>query len=349
VSRHRGSRFGAQGSAVGRLAPTPSGWLHLGNARSFLLAWLWARSTGNPACGRVIMRIEDIDRPRCRPELREAALSELAWLGLDWDAGPKAGDPPGEYDQGMRFELYRQYLRKLADAGLAYPCTCTRKDIEQASSAPHGDEGAIYPGTCRGRWESYEQAKRESGIEPAWRFDFARGQSLFSQAKTGTDPLVTFHDEIVGDVAIDPSTLGDFVLWRRDDLPSYQLAVTVDDALMGITQVLRGRDLLTSTARQLALYAALGLQAPTQWAHVPFVQDAQGRRMAKRDGDLSLNHLRETGVDPSRVVGLLAWSAGLIDKLQPATPKDLVGEFSLKRIGRQDFVVTEEHLGWLHK
>lgn len=318
--------------AVGRLAPTPSGWLHLGNARSFLLAWLWARSCH----GRVIMRIEDIDRPRCKPELREAALSELAWLGLDWDAGPRAGDEPGNYDQGRRFEVYRRYLQKLADAGLAYPCTCTRKDIEQASSAPHGDEGAIYPGTCRGRWESYEQAKRESGIEPAWRFRFEGA-------------AIHFHDDVSGDVSIDPSTLGDFVLWRRDDLPSYQLAVAVDDALMGVTQVLRGRDLLTSTARQLALYAALGLQAPAHWAHVPFVQDAKGRRMAKRDGDLSLNHLRETGVDPSRVVGLLAWSAGLLDKLQPATPKDLVGEFNLQRVGKEDFVVTEEHLNWLHK
>ncbi|MCB9932417.1 MAG: tRNA glutamyl-Q(34) synthetase GluQRS [Planctomycetes bacterium] len=318
--------------AVGRLAPTPSGWLHLGNARTFLLAWLWVRSCH----GRVIMRIEDIDRPRCKPELREAALSELAWLGLDWDVGPHAGDPPGEYDQGTRFEVYRRCLQKLADAGLAYPCTCTRKDIEQASSAPHGDEGAIYPGTCRGRWDSYEHAKRESGIEPAWRFRF-EGASIH------------FLDDVSGDVSIDRSTLGDFVLWRRDDLPSYQLAVTVDDALMGVTQVLRGRDLLTSTARQLALYAALGLQAPAQWAHVPFVQDAQGRRMAKRDGDLSLNHLRETGVDPSRVVGLLAWSAGLLADLQPAAPRELVGDFSLQRIGKEDFVVTEEHLTWLHK
>lgn len=331
MSRLRGSRFGAHGSAVGRLAPTPSGWLHLGNARSFLLAWLWARSTG----GRVIMRIEAIDRPRCKPELREAALSELAWLGLDWDAGPKAGDPPGEYDQGTRFELYRKHLHTLAETGLAYPCTCTRKDIEQASSAPHGDEGAIYPGTCRGRWDSYEQAKRDSGIEPAWRFRFEGAP-------------IRFHDHVSGDVSIDPSTLGDFVLWRRDDLPSYQLAVTVDDALMGVTQVLRGRDLLTSTARQLALYAALGLNAPAQWAHAPFVQDAQGRRMAKRDGDLSLNHLRAAGVDPSRVIGLLAWSAGLLETPRPATPRELVGEFRIGRVGREDFVVTRQHLDWLH-
>jgi glutamyl-tRNA synthetase len=303
--------------------------LHLGNARSFLLAWLWARS----ARGRLIMRIEDIDRPRCKPELRDAALSELAWLGLDWDAGPHAGDPVGDYDQSTRTELYRSHLHRLAAAGLAYPCTCTRKDIEQASSAPHADEGAVYPGTCRGRWKSFEHAKQESGITPAWRFLF--------------EGKWDFHDEVQGDPSIDASTLGDFVLWRRDDLPSYQLAVTVDDAAQGVTQVLRGRDLVTSTFRQLALYQALGLRTPKQWAHVPFVQDEQGRRMAKRDGAMALAHLRETGVDPMRIVGLLAWSAGLVDELQPATPREFVRGFDVQRIRRHDFVVTRAELVWL--
>jgi glutamyl-tRNA synthetase len=328
---------------TGRLAPTPSGYLHLGNARSFLLAWLWARGEG----GRVVMRIEDIDRPRCKHELREAALGELAWLGLDWDVGPHAGDLVGDYDQSTRFEVYRTHLQRLVVAGLAYPCTCTRKDIEQASSAPHGDdpappglrpggdpgEGPIYPGTCRDRWQSFEQAKRESGVTPAWRFRF--------------EGTYAFRDEVQGGISIDASTLGDFVLWRRDDLPSYQLAVTVDDALQGVTQVLRGRDLVGSTARQLALYAALKLPAPTQWAHVPFIQDAQGRRMAKRDGALALAHLREGGVDPKRVIGLLAWSAGLIHEPRPMTPHDLVAEFDVHAINRADFVVTEKHLKWL--
>ncbi|MCB9893896.1 MAG: tRNA glutamyl-Q(34) synthetase GluQRS [Planctomycetes bacterium] len=315
---------------VGRLAPTPSGYLHLGNARSFLLAWLWARREH----GRVVMRIEDIDRPRCKPELREAALAELEWLGLDWDAGPHAGDPPGDFDQHTRIKEYRGHLQRLASAGLAYPCTCSRRDVEEAASAPHGDEGPVYPGTCRGRWDSFEQAKAESSITPAWRFKWE-------------GPPVQFHDEVQGDVAIAPSRLGDFVLWRRDDLPSYQLAVTVDDAVQGITQVLRGHDLTSSTARQLALYGALGLTAPKHWAHVPFVQDSQGRRMAKRDGDLALAYLRETGVDPARVIGLLAWSAGLIKDLRPATPQELVPDFELTRIGREDFVVTPEHLAWL--
>lgn len=331
---------------TGRLAPTPSGYLHLGNARSFLLAWLWARHEG----GRVILRVEDIDRPRCKPELRKAALADLEWLGLDWDAGPQMNDSPGEYDQQSRIALYRRHLHALAAAGLAYPCTCTRKDIEQASSAPHGDEGPIYPGTCQGRWHSFEQAKTETGIEPAWRFKFEGGQTLFSRAKTGSDPLpssVTFHDEVRGDVTVDPSTLGGFVLWRRDDLPSYQLAVVVDDGLMGVSQVLRGRDLLSSTARQLALYGALGLIPPGRWAHVPFLQDARGRRMAKRDGDLALVHLRESGVSPERVIGFLAWSAGLAP-LKPATPSELVEGFNLTSVGVEDFVVDQEHLNWLH-
>jgi len=340
VSRLRGNRSGAQGrpedsrsgaQARGRLAPTPSGYLHLGNARSFLLAWLWARHDG----GSVIMRVEDIDRPRCKPELREAALEELQWLGLDWSQGPHAGDPVGEFDQQTRTELYRGYLQQLAGAGLAYPCTCSRKDIEQASSAPHGEEGAVYPGTCRDRWESFEQAEAESGIRPAWRFRWE------------TD-AVSFQDQLQGDVTVDPSTLGDFVLWRRDDLPSYQLAVSVDDALMGVTQVLRGRDLLTSTARQLALYRALGLNAPSQWAHVPFLQDAEGRRMAKRDGDLALAHLRETGVSHERIVGFAAWSAGLTSELAPTAPADLISNFNLSAINKEDFVVTDEHLTWLH-
>jgi glutamyl-tRNA synthetase len=229
--------------------------------------------------------------------------------------------------------MYRAHLRKLAAAGMAYPCTCTRKDIEQASSAPHGDEGAIYPGTCRGRWKSFDQAQRESGDTPAWRFLFEGEWS--------------FHDEVQGDASIDASTLGDFVLWRRDDLPSYQLAVTVDDAAQGVTQVLRGRDLVSSTARQLALYRALGLAAPDQWAHVPLIQDQQGRRMAKRDGAMALAHLRDVGVDPRRVVGLLAWSAGLIPEPKAATPAELLADFDITLIKQDDFVITGKHLKWL--
>lgn len=330
---------------IGRLAPTPSGYLHLGNARSFLLAWWWAMHAG----GQVVLRIEDIDKTRCKPEYTQAAIDDIDWLGLTCQkarAGSASDRSAREWAQSERTTIYRKHLQQLIESGQAYPCTCTRKDIEQASSAPHGDdpsppglrpggdpgEGPIYPGTCRGRWRDAEHAQQETGIKPAWRFEF-RG-------------IWRFHDEVQGGVEIDASTLGDFVLWRRDDLPSYQLAVTVDDAAQGVTQVLRGRDLVASTARQLALYRALGLTPPDQWAHVPFVQDA-GRRMAKRDGDLSLKQLRQTGVSPERVIGLLAFSAGLLPAPRPATAAELVGGFDMQRIGRADCELTAQQLAWL--
>jgi glutamyl-tRNA synthetase len=303
---------------VGRLAPTPSGLLHIGNGRSFLLAWLWARSAG----GRVLLRIEDIDRARCKSEYVQAAIDDLAWLGLNHD---------GEIIiQSQRTELYRAHLQRLVEAGLAYPCTCTRRDIEEAGGAPHWDDGPVYPGTCRGRWRDAAHARAETGREPAMRFLWQGAQ-------------VRFHDALRGEVTVDPSTHGDFVLWRRDDLPSYQLAVTVDDALQGVTQVLRGRDLLTSTARQLALYEALGLNAPAEWAHVPFVSDAGGR-MAKRDGSLALRTLRESGVEATRLIGMLAWSAGVKAQPTPASAGDLTAGFDVRKIPESDFVLTDQHL-----
>lgn len=307
---------------TGRLAPTPSGLLHLGNARSFLLAWLWARSQG----GRVVMRIEDIDLPRCSRELRDQALSDLEWLGLDWDEGPRAGDAIGPYDQSTRFEHYRRALDKLIIAGKAYPCVCSRKDIEEATRAPHGDEGAIYPGTCRGRFATFAEAAEFAKSPPAWRFAF-------------DDAPISFDDEIQGAVTVKPRELGDFVLWRKDGLPSYQLAVTVDDAAMGITQVLRGRDLLPSTARQLALYKALALPAPKQWAHAPLMIDPAGRRLAKRQGDLSLKALRERGIPPERIIGLCAYSAGLLPRAASVAARELVAEFGVARVTRQDFIL----------
>ncbi|MGH7806016.1 MAG: tRNA glutamyl-Q(34) synthetase GluQRS, partial [Candidatus Binatia bacterium] len=299
------------GGAVGRLAPTPSGLLHLGNARSFLLAWLWARREG----GRVLLRIEDVDLPRCRPEYRAAILRDLEWLGLDWDELVE--------DQSRRFPLYREHLERLARAGLAYPCTCSRRDIEEASSAPHGDEGPIYPGTCRDRWRDAAEARDAGGRDPAWRFRWEGAP-------------MRLRDEIEGDVVVDPASLGDFVVWRREELASYQLAVAVDDAAQGVTQVLRGRDLLQSTARQLALDDALGLRGPARWAHVPFLLDREGGRMAKRDASLALATLRENGVDPRRVVGLLARTAGLAAAVRALAPRELVDAFDLARVRRED-------------
>lgn len=292
----------------------------MGNARSFLLAWLWARAKG----GRVLMRIEDIDGPRCKPEFAQAALDDLAWLGLDWDEVSYQSD---------RIEQYRHRLQTLAAAGRAYPCVCSRKDIELASSAPHGDEGAIYPGTCRGRWQNSEHAQAETGVVPAWRMLW-------------DSPAGSFQDALAGEVPFDPAALGDFVLWRRDDLPSYQLAVAVDDALQGVTQVLRGRDLLPSTGRQLALYDAMGLTPPTEWAHVPLMHDATGR-MAKRDGALSLETLRENGVKPERLIGFLAWSTGLLAQPTDTQPAELVERFDIASLSRADFTATSEHVAAL--
>jgi glutamyl-tRNA synthetase len=308
-----------------RLAPTPSGLLHLGNARSFLLAWLWARSQG----GRVVMRIEDIDLPRCSRELRDQALEDIAWLGLDWDEGPHAGDEIGPYDQSTRFEHYRRALDKLIHAGKAYPCVCSRKDIEEATRAPHGDEGAIYPGTCRGRFATFAEAATFAGSPPAMRFAF-------------DDAPISFTDEIAGPVTVKPRELGDFVLWRKDGLPSYQLAVTCDDAAMGITQVLRGKDLLLSTARQLALFKALALPAPKQWAHVPLMLAQDKRRLAKRDGDLSIKALRERGVQPEKVIGLCAQSAGLVAAPEAVSPRALLAAFSIKTVSNVDYSFPEE-------
>lgn len=307
---------------VGRLAPTPSGLLHLGNARSFLLAWLWARREG----GRVVLRIEDVDLPRCRPEFRDAIFRDLEWLGLDWDEIAE--------DQSRRSALYRTHLESLAARGLAYPCTCSRRDVEEASSAPHGDEGAVYPGTCRERWRDAAEARSATGRDPAWRFRWDA-------------PPVRFVDEVRGEVVVDPASLGDFVVWRREELASYQLAVAVDDAAQGVTQVLRGRDLSTSTARQLALDCALDLRAPARWAHVPFLLDAEGGRMAKRDASLALATLREKRVDPCRVIGLLAWSAGLAATAEPVEPDSLVERFDVGRIAPGDFLLRSEQVGAL--
>ncbi len=306
---------------VGRLAPTPSGFLHLGNARSFLLAWLWARSEG----GRVVLRIEDVDRARCRAELRDQALRDLEWLGLDWDEGPRAGDPPGALDQSTRRDVYRAALDELARAGLAYPCMCTRRDLEDAARAPHGESDVVYPGTCRGRFRDADAARSASGRAPAWRFRW-------------DGATVSFRDEISGAHEVRPANLGDFVVWGREGWPSYQLAAVVDDAAGGITQVLRGRDLLFSTARQLALYAALGLRAPERWAHVPLLQHGGGERLAKRRGDLALASLRAEGVDPRRIVGYLARSAG-IATIEAATPQELVRGFALDLVSREDTFV----------
>ena len=273
---------GQPGTYRGRLAPSPTGLLHLGHARTFWVAQRRARE----AAGTLVLRVDDLDGPRCRPEFAAAACEDLRWFGLEWQEGPDVGGPCAPYVQSERVPLYRAAFEQLRAAGHLFACTCSRKDIHLALSAPHAaDEEPVYPGTCRGRKEVTEFGGRTAG-RVSWRFQVPEGAAIeFDDAAQGPQRWVAGRD------------FGDFVVWRGEGLPSYQLACVVDDAGMGITEVVRGADLLASTARQLLLYRALGL-APPAFHHCPLVTDEQGQRLAKRHDALSLRRLRETGVAP---------------------------------------------------
>jgi glutamyl-tRNA synthetase len=302
---------------VGRLAPSPTGGLHLGHARTFLIAWLAARSRG----GRIVLRIEDIDASRVRPQAAAGQLADLRWLGLDWDEGPDIGGPSGPYTQSERWPAYAAALERLKRAERVYPCTCTRADIERAATAPHaGEEGPSYPGTCAGR--SAGDAKRLSDRPFAWRF------------RVPTGP-VGWIDLIRGAQAIDPARVGgDFIVGRSTGAPAYQLAVVVDDAAMGITQVIRGADLVPSTPRQILLYRALGCGVP-EFGHVPVVVGPDGRRLAKRDQSIKLATLRDEGIDPRWLIGWLAQSCGWADAIVPSWPGEWVGRAPLDALPKE--------------
>ena len=277
----------AESAPVGRLAPSPTGRLHVGHARSFLLAWWYARKAG----GELRLRMEDLDTTRVRPGMIEAAREDLDWLGLTTD-GP-------ELLQSTRAGALRSVAEELLGRGLAYPCTCTRREIELARSAPHaGEEGAAYPGTCRGRFSSLEEAREVTGREPALRVQVPSGP-------------VRFQDRLRGDLEEDLSrTVGDFPVTSRDGQVAYQLAVVLDDAHQGVTQVVRGEDLLGSTARQAFLHDLLGLPRP-EWVHVPLVTDEGGQRLAKRSDAEALSALREDGVRAEALIGWCARTLGL--------------------------------------
>ena len=301
---------------VGRLAPSPTGAQHVGNARTYLIAWLSARSRG----GVVRLRVEDIDTPRTKPGAAEQALADLRWLGLDWDGDPVV--------QTTRLAAHEAALEELKRRELVYPCTCTRADIASAASAPHaGDDGPTYPGTCSHRTVA-DAAKLDRPY--AWRFRVTDSPG--------------FDDRFLGPTRIDLRQAGgDFVVWRSFAVPAYQLAVVVDDAAAGVTEVVRGDDLVPSTPRQLLLYRALGLTPPA-FAHVPLVVGPDGRRLAKRHGDTRLAALRAAGVTAEALVGLLAWSCGWLPAPRPVTPKELLPVFTLAGIPRRPFVLTPELL-----
>lgn len=302
---------------MGRLAPSPTGALHLGNARTFLLAWLSVRARG----GTLRLRIEDIDGPRVKPEASAQVLEDLAWLGLDWD-----GEPVRQSD---RLADYAAAAARLVAGGFAYPCVCTRREVEEAASAPHeaGDgDGPVYPGTCRGRFADLAAAAAATGRPAALRFrvDVA---------------AVPFADRFAGPQA--GRIAGDFVVQKRDGGPAYQLAVVVDDAAQAVTEVLRADDLLPSTPRQLLLYRALGLRAPA-FAHLPLVVGGDGLRLAKRHGDTSLRHLRAAGASATAVVGFLAWLSGLCPRGARCRPADLLAGFDLAKVPKVP-VVGDAH------
>ena len=269
----------------GRLAPSPTGFLHLGHARTF---WIAAQRAAERD-GVLILRNEDLDPQRCRSEFVEAMYEDLLWLGIEWSEGPDCGGPYAPYSQSERREFYLKEWRGLRDAGVIYPCTCSRKDVAQAAAAPNNelDDEPIYPGTCRERTDASDFST-PAGVN--WRFRIPNNEEIaFDDLHLGPRRYVPGQD------------FGDFLVWRRDDVPAYQLAVVVDDAAMRVTEVVRGADLLKSTARQILICRALNLELP-QYYHCDLVRDESGNRLAKRQDALSIRHLRNLGWTPEQTL-----------------------------------------------
>lgn len=301
--------------AVGRFAPSPTGDLHLGNLRTALVAWLFARSAGSA----FLVRMEDLDRVQASAEHERSQLADLAALGLDWD---------GEVvRQSERFDRYEAAIAQLDAAGLTYPCSCTRREIREASAAPHGDplpDGA-YPGTCRDLTAAERRAQATSGRPLALRL-------------RGPGTSVTILDELLGDVT---ALVDDVVLRRNDGVPAYNLAVVVDDAAQGVEQVVRADDLASSAPRQRHLADLLGLP-PVTYAHVPLVLGPTGQRLAKRDGAVTLADQLALGRTPDQLVGQLAWSLGLTDAAEPSSAGDLVAAFDPARLSREPWTWSDD-------
>ena len=325
---------------VGRLAPSPTGALHLGNVRTFMIAWLRARSRG----GRVIFRMEDLDHPKDKPGAAAQAVEDLRWLGFDWDE---------EYVQSERKAIYRESLEALGDR--VYPCVCSRKDVETAQSAPHAGEQLHYPGTCRWRFKTWAEAVEfknkhrdtearssdaslclcASVLKPCWRFAVA------------PNTVVAFDDAFAGRYEQNVSeTLGDFPLARDEFGAGYTLACAVDDLLMGVTEVVRGDDLLAATPAQILLARALATdrtldlrrEAP-RYCHVPLVVGRDGKRLAKRHGDTRIATYREQGKSPEEVLGFLAASCGWAEKGERVTLRGLLPRFDLGTIPCAPFMI----------
>ena len=307
---------------VGRYAPSPSGRMHLGNLCCCLLAWLSAKSQG----GRVVLRIEDLDQARCPRKFAELLQQDLDWLGLAADEGGDKGGPHGPYYQSERSGIYQQFYEILWKKGLVYPCFCSRSQLH-AADAPHRSDGqVVYAGTCRNLTPE-QVAERSRRRPPAWRVKVPDETIGFTDGHLGY-----YQENLARDC-------GDFYLRRADGVFAYQLAVVVDDALMGVTQVVRGEDLLSSTPRQLWLYRTLGLPAP-EFFHMPLLLAPDGRRLSKRDGDESLENL-QAKYTPEEIIGRLAWVCGLQKAPAPRTPAELADDFSWEKVPRQDILLPE--------
>ena len=296
----------------GRLAPSPTGTLHLGVARTSLVAWLRARKLG----GKLVLRIEDIDGPRVVKGSAESLMADLRWLGLDWDEGPDVGGAYGSYTQSERLDSYAAAIAGLQQSDAIYPCTCSRKDISELASAPHGDLGAMYPGTCR---NGVTRKDRPAAL----RLRVEAAAPSFVDVLHGPQPA---------------RDVDDFVLQRGDGVYAYQLAVVVDDIAMAITEVVRGDDLLSSTPRQLALYRALGA-APPGFLHVPLMLAADGRRLSKRDHAPSIADYRATGVSAEQIIGLLASTLGLVPQGSQLPARELIDVFEVNVLPREPTVL----------
>lgn len=295
---------------TGRFAPSPSGRMHLGNVFSAMLAWLSVRSQN----GEMVLRIEDLDPDRCRSEYAETLKDDLRWLGLDWDRE--------QTPQSLRTAAYAREFDKLADLGLVYPCYCTRGELH-AASAPHASDGRVlYAGTCRHLTEAQRAEKTK---KPAWRL------AVPDRVYGYTDGLQGYYEENLA------AACGDFIIRRADGVYAYQLAVVTDDGDGGVTQVVRGMDLLDSTPRQLYLYELLGLKAP-EFYHVPLLTASDGRRLSKREKDLDLGALRKTHT-PEQLLGKLAHLAGVLERPEPASAKEIAAVFDWKVVKTKPIIM----------
>ena len=324
----------------GRLAPSPTGFLHLGNVWSFMHAWLSVRSKH----GTLILRMEDIDPQRSKSAFADAAMEDLAWLGINWDEGP--------FFQSGRMALYTEAIRKLSNSGLVYRCYCTRKEVRALAGAPHAGEcGSPYPGTCRNLTAEQRKNMETMGRHWALRVRYPeQDKGFYDMALSGRgEPLPEglarlpgCRRDAQGRLIFSPEAAGgDFAICRSDGVVAYTLAVVVDDMDMEISEVVRGDDLLAATPRQVVLHEFLGNKAIPEFGHVPLVLDAKGERLAKRHNGLQVRALRNAGVRAEAVIGYFAWQAGLIDGPRPVRIAELVPGYSLRRISRRSPVLPD--------